>query len=124
MAVVSLHRRAALFDARWVHGEAVEGGKFAHQEEDNEGSIWSNEACLLELLYLLPIVTSRCPTLLTPGSNLSHPLTLAYFRFGLLRIFDDVCTKKSSNKRTKNSCFLIECKSEISDEDVIACYHL
>lgn len=72
MAVISLHRRADLFDTRWIHGEAVEEGKFAHQEEDTEGSIWSNEACLLELLYLLPIVASRCPTLLPPGTTLSE----------------------------------------------------
>lgn len=83
MAVISLHRRAALFDARWVHGEAVEEG---YQEEDTEGSIWSNEACLLELLHLLPIVTSRCPTLLPPGINLSPPLTLVYFRFLFLTL--------------------------------------
>jgi len=74
VAVISVHRRAALFDARWVHGEAVDEGKFAHQEDDTEGSIWSNEACLPELLYLLPIVTSRCPTLLPPGINLSTTL--------------------------------------------------
>lgn len=66
VAVASLHRRAGLFDARWAHEGSVQEKRLAHQEEDTEGSMWSNEACLLELLYLLPIVVSRCPTLLTP----------------------------------------------------------
>lgn len=72
MAVASLHRRAGLFDARWAHEGSVQEKRLAHQEEDTEGSMWSNEACLLELLYLLPIVVSRCPTLLTPGIRTCH----------------------------------------------------
>lgn len=78
VAVISLHRRAALFDARLGHGGSIEEGECAHQEEDTEGSIWSNAACLLELLYILPIVTSRCPSLLTPGIYLSLSLSLVW----------------------------------------------
>ena len=110
VAIISLHRRAALFDATWVHGEPVEDGKFAHQEEDTEGSIWSNEACLLELLYLLPIVTSRCPSLLTPGIYLSPPLSPV----GLLRIFDAVCKKQLHSSRMRDSEVLIERISKFS----------
>lgn len=66
IAVVSLQQRAAMFDVRWSQGDIAGKGKDS-QQEDSEGSIWSNEACLSELLCLLPIVTSRCPSLLTPG---------------------------------------------------------
>ncbi|KAG0609634.1 hypothetical protein M758_7G002500 [Ceratodon purpureus] len=84
VAVISLHRRAALFDARWAHGGSVEELKFAHHEEETEGSIWSNKACLSELLYLLPIVTSRCPTLLTPEILIKGLLTARHSRLLLV----------------------------------------
>lgn len=84
VAIVSLHRRAASFDARWAHGGSVEDFTSAHREDNTEGSIWSNEACLSELLYLLPIVASRCPTLLTPEVWIKGLLTARYGRLLLV----------------------------------------
>jgi hypothetical protein len=86
IAVVSLQQRAAMFDVRWSQGDIAGKGKDS-QQEDSEGSIWSNEACLSELLCLLPIVTSRCPSLLTPGDEvllLFYYFIIYYFLNGMI----------------------------------------
>ncbi|CAM6090427.1 unnamed protein product [Calypogeia fissa] len=55
MAILSLRRRARDFEKE----------ESQHLERD-EGSMWSRDACLPELLCLLPVTVSRCPTLLSP----------------------------------------------------------
>ncbi|KAL3688309.1 hypothetical protein R1sor_014618 [Riccia sorocarpa] len=56
IAILSVRKRAQQFNFK--------GGPQLLEKE--EGSIWSNEAYLTELLCLLPIAASRCPALLTP----------------------------------------------------------
>ncbi|KAL2630415.1 hypothetical protein R1flu_015101 [Riccia fluitans] len=56
IVILSLRKRAQQFTCKGV----------PQLLEKDDGSLWSNEAYLSEILCLLPIAVSRCPALLTP----------------------------------------------------------
>jgi hypothetical protein len=69
LALISLRKRAAAFSIRRsLSNNNLQEDSIEQQGDDDEGSsIWSNEACLPELLCLLPVVVSCCPSLCLPG---------------------------------------------------------
>jgi len=68
LAVISLRKRAAAFSIRRsLSNNNLQEDSIEQQGDDEGSSIWSNEACLPELLCLLPVVVSCCPSLCLPG---------------------------------------------------------
>jgi hypothetical protein len=68
LALISLRKRAAAFSIRRsLSNNNLQEDSIEQQGDDEGSSIWSNEACLPELLCLLPVVVSCCPSLCLPG---------------------------------------------------------